>query len=430
MILLNSKAKNKIESTLLTDTKNQYYVTGTSAAAPFVTGTVALLYQLKPSLKAQPDVVKAILMASCHRKVLSSEGNSTENIESGLTAHQGAGVINPYISVAIAGSGNYGIRSIPEGSTETSVRFIQPRYDSSGLNFSIAWLRKTESTDSDGDYIDLDLELSNSQTTKTSTKPNSAAEMCYIKPLPNQAIQEYTANISNFTNTAEVTFAYAFSVSNLRYQHDSISSSLGNLSDGIYLLRNSASNLFLTNSGGNLIQCQSTAGQSQLWLIKNNNITSVPTQKNKLSVGNPLGNNYYRAVLNSSTAATLSITPQTSSNQGYTNYLGTYKINAPYNNSTYALAIYNQSTNNNATAAWKSSSASDNTQKWYLERAAYQRGDVNINGYINNADKTLLSNYLNETATLTDTQLFLADIDGNGVVNSTDKNLISNCFTQ
>lgn len=39
---------------------------GTSFAAPFVTGTIALLYELRPSLAAQPEAVKAILMASCH----------------------------------------------------------------------------------------------------------------------------------------------------------------------------------------------------------------------------------------------------------------------------------------------------------------------------------------------------------------------------
>lgn len=40
----------------------------TSSAAPFVSGTVALMMQLRPSLKVQPQAVKAILMASAHTK--------------------------------------------------------------------------------------------------------------------------------------------------------------------------------------------------------------------------------------------------------------------------------------------------------------------------------------------------------------------------
>ena len=38
---------------------------GTSSAAPVVTGTVALMLELKPSLAAYPEAIKAILMASC-----------------------------------------------------------------------------------------------------------------------------------------------------------------------------------------------------------------------------------------------------------------------------------------------------------------------------------------------------------------------------
>lgn len=41
---------------------------GTSTSAPYITGMIALLYQYKPSLMSHPETVKAILMASCHKK--------------------------------------------------------------------------------------------------------------------------------------------------------------------------------------------------------------------------------------------------------------------------------------------------------------------------------------------------------------------------
>ena len=98
---------------------------GTSFAAPFVTGTIALLYELRPSLAAQPEAVKAILMASCHRKVTPSSGDPAENMASGLTAHQGAGAIDPYKAIAIAGSRHYGVRTLGSTTERERIRINQ-----------------------------------------------------------------------------------------------------------------------------------------------------------------------------------------------------------------------------------------------------------------------------------------------------------------
>lgn len=408
---------------------------GTSYAAPFVTGTIALLYELKPSLKAQPESVKAILMASCHRKVKKSldsdhDTDTDEDIGDGLTERQGAGAVDPYMAISIAASGNYGLRPMEANATSSSVRLVQPGYNSIGFNFSIAWLRETTSTDSDGSYVNLNLQLKNETTNavKTSNNSKSAAEMCYFKN-PTNAPTEYTATVTKPSNTNAVKYAYAFSVSKFRFQNVDYSSLSGNTSDGIYVLKNYASNRFLTNSSGSVIQkgaqTVSQTQLTQLWLLNNNRLTSVSTDKSKIYVGDSMANNYNKVQLND-TGATIRMTPSMVSNGGYTNYLGTYKI---ITSSVLSLGIYNQSTSNNATAAWKNSSTSDTTQKWYLERAAFQRGDVDMNGVIDSTDADITLSYSAGSTTLTSTQFFLADVNNDNNIDSNDVLTIMQIYT-
>ena len=61
---------------------------GTSYAAPHVTGVVAQMMCTEPSMKLRPDAIKAALMASCDRKTVSG---ASLNV---LTDKEGAGVIN------------------------------------------------------------------------------------------------------------------------------------------------------------------------------------------------------------------------------------------------------------------------------------------------------------------------------------------------
>lgn len=68
---------------------------GTSSATAVVSGIVALMFELDPSLKAHPETVKAILCASCHRKVIDSQsGTQTEFMKDGITDKQGAGEVD------------------------------------------------------------------------------------------------------------------------------------------------------------------------------------------------------------------------------------------------------------------------------------------------------------------------------------------------
>ena len=69
-------------------------IPGTSFAAPLTVSAIALMLENQPSLRYDPLLVKAILIASCDRKVKDPDlGNKAENCN-GITQKQGAGVIN------------------------------------------------------------------------------------------------------------------------------------------------------------------------------------------------------------------------------------------------------------------------------------------------------------------------------------------------
>lgn len=55
----------------------------------------------------------------------------------------------------------------------------------------------------------------------------------------------------------------------------------------------------------------------------------------------------------------------------------------------------------------------------------YELGDINMDGKVDNDDKTLLTNYLNGEQIFTENQFKLADMNENGVVDSTDLLLLT-----
>lgn len=73
---------------------------GTSFAAPAVTGVCAQVLQTDPTLAFEPQVIKAIIIASCDRK-------GSEDYASGLTAKEGSGVVNAFKAIVIASTDRY-----------------------------------------------------------------------------------------------------------------------------------------------------------------------------------------------------------------------------------------------------------------------------------------------------------------------------------
>ncbi len=388
-------------------------VTGTSFAAPVVTGVIALLYELRPTLKIQPEAVKAILTASCHRKVSPFGEDPNESIYDGLTNHQGAGAVDPYTAIAITGSGHYGIRNMPGSASQETIQFYQPKYNATGLNVSVAWSVTNPTSTSQGDPLNLNLSVyNNSVLMGSSANGNSSSEMVYVTPSATN--KNYAIQIINRSNTSNpIRYAYAYSINNEKYQHTDIS-------EGIFYLKNKASGKYLTfNSSKIATQASFAGGASQQWLLSNNGVNAVSSQNNRLAVGELIDNGYRKAVTNTSSGVSVMFQQNTE------NYQRDGSITIYRGSNDTALGIYNNSTANGATAAWSTYDSNNEYQKWYLEPVAYQRGDINRDGSFSTTDYNLVYQYVYGSATLTDIQLFLADVNGDYEVDATDISKIS-----
>ena len=381
-------------------------VTGTSYAAPFVTGTIALLYELRPSLAAQPEAVKAILMASCHRKVTPSSGDPAENMASGLTARQGAGAIDPYKAIAIAGSRHYGVRTLGSTTERDRIRINQPAYGSAGLNISLAWSVNPANRSTPASKTDLCLWVTNNgRSVGDSYKSDSSTEMVYITPSSTNSNYTISAQRDDLDSRLSVRYAYAFSIDKGRYQYT-------DTAEGVYYLKNKATGLYLT-SGSSVTQQAFAGGASQQWILENGSISSVGEDK-ALAVGSTISGDYKKAVTSSGSGALTVIgTPSTNDHDD--------AVAIRDASTASILCINNNSSASGALAAWVHSlAASDNYRQWYLEPVAYQKGDVNLSGTFESEDSQMVLEYATGQRTFSRLQKFLADVNGDGTVNTTD----------
>ena len=188
----------------------------TSTGAPIVSSIVSMLIQCEPLLAGEPEIIKAILMASCHRKVLPYGNEAQENIFDGLTIKQGAGVIDAYKALSIVLQGNYEISVVASNSIESPDIHIGRNND---VNVSMTWFRNNTGTSyvptiqpSIGDLQELKLEVfANEQLITSSSKTNTYKQMVYFS---NNSISEnqYKIKVSKTTESTENTqFAYAWS---------------------------------------------------------------------------------------------------------------------------------------------------------------------------------------------------------------------------
>lgn len=207
---------NPINSTQQVNYKPDIVVASpsTSEASPMVTGIIAMMIQLKPSLAANPELVKAILMASCHRKVDPANNEPIEYMSDGLTQRQGAGAIDAYNAISIVAHETYGIGNISSGST--NVESIYSPFNGTNMNVSLVWLRQNTGTTYNNTTIgtlkELELEIidSNDNIIKYSDKKNTCKQMVYF-PLSNNE-DEYTIRVKKASlDTENTRFAYAWS---------------------------------------------------------------------------------------------------------------------------------------------------------------------------------------------------------------------------
>lgn len=402
---------------------------GTSSAAPFVAGIIALMLEVRPSLAAYPQVIKSILLASCHHKALpaAGTGDSTETMSQGLTDKQGAGVVDPYRAVSITGRGNYGMR-ILSGTSSTSIRLNLPTYNATGLNVSIAWLRlNTLASGSDhysvNDVIEapahnLNLSLlGGSSVLKSSSNTNSSTEMVYLSN-PSSATT-YTIKIDKVDSAsgyAKVGFAWSLDDENFQYSDEY---------EGLYYLRNGKSGYCLTlNSSQNTISQSSYSGNTnQIWILQkstndNYRLNCAYMNTGCLNVGTLLSNRFYNNVLNSNNTAEINVV------QNSDGSLSFYKL---ISGVKYYLVTQDNSTENGASVGWlQHSSSADLTSslKWHIDRICYRKGDANMDWDITAADSRDVLNYAGALTDFTNAQIYLADVNNDKTVTAADSRII------
>ncbi len=400
---------------------------GTSTATPYIAGMIALMYQYKPSLAARPELTKAILMGSCHRKcsqyVTASNNiyNLTETMEQGLTNRQGAGIPDMYCMISIVSQHTYGNGILDSSNNyERKINFVQPTYNSAKINVTMVYLQTNVPSGSvPGAKDDYDLSLTNNNTVSTSNMLNTSAEMIY-KSLSLDA--NYEIHIYKYSGqSTSVRYGYAWSTDNERFYNNHGDEGvyyLKNYKSGYYLSRNSTSNKAMQTSYSN--------SHNNLWIIDNlstsnnsNSLKCANILSNGLGKGGAISSNNYYA-LEGSNASVASI------EVNYNSADGTYCFKRMINGATYALGIYGQSTSLGAYANWAAYDANNSSQKWYLEAASYRSGDADYNGTIQSNDSYIASNALSTSFVYANNlQQYLLDADKDNSVSISDLILIN-----
>ena len=391
---------------------------GTSTAAPVITGMIALLLQYKPSLTAHPELTKAILMASCHRKAnkIYNTSNVPTNLNdplaNGLSDMQGAGIPNMYTMISIASQHSYGSGVLE--TTEINIPIVQPKYGAENMNLTMTYIQTgvTSNQNVPLGYSDYDIELSSGNTTKSSTKYNSSAEMIYT----NLFSTTNTYNLRIWKNGGNLynQYGYAWSTDNAKFIPTPEE-------EGIYYLRNKYSGKYMTynSSSSKCFQNDYSGNINQAWIMKYDAATQKYIMQNGsgsaygMKTGTTISGNYkYVTEGNSTNFSSIFIV---------VNVDGSYTIKQYINGYEYALDTYSNYT------AWAPYNQSSNSQKWYMESLQWRRGDVNMDGIINSTDANIVQQHINYTNPITvNINKFLADASLNHVIDTTDVVLINN----
>ena len=389
---------------------------GTSFAAPFLTGSIALMLELKPSLAAFPQAIKAIVLASCHRKVGRSPRNeAVETLEEGITECQGAGVPDVWTMACIISQGTYGVGVLDD--QQNIHRFYQPNYSATKMNVSLCWLRENNEDGSEdnnisvGPNINLDLYVNNNGTQHTSLNGNSSTEMTYFDlDAINHMYEMEVRRISSYSDS--VRYGYAYST------NESYFGTARN--DGIYKVKNLLTQEYLTLNPTNnelVMQEYSNLDSKQDWIIKYNSvggwniISGNASTQGAVAFGDSYDTNSKKIELsNEAVGFSLFSWEGMSLNQDY----GAFR----FYTRTGSDAWYIGCDDNNAILSSNISSLF--SSYWALEKQNYRLGDANADGVINELDKTLVQSYLANSVTLDNKQMFLADVDRDGTVSIID----------
>ena len=400
---------------------------GTSYATPVLTGMLALMLQLSPKLKTNPLALKAIVLASCHRKVKQYTtgvpddflSGVQERIEDGITERQGAGVPDAVKIVNIITQGTYGVGTITD--LVHSINFEQPSYDAENMNVSLAWFRDNTINNNHTEIINtgtahnLNLTImQNDSSIRESNLTHSSSEMCYF-PISNTNIKYRIVITNQDANLSNVPFAYAWSTD-----------STWNTTTkqyGSYYIRNANSNEYLTyNSAAssanlmlelNTINSQNNLNQTHKWALSDGFNTAIQpvfdfNAKNIGSGAVYIDNISRYARIQSGEKLLYFIDHKD----------GTHSIINILNGDTYALSY------DDNRVIWKHINTTADisiSEKWYFDKSNYLIGDVNLDGCINYADTVRLSSYLGGLVAFNNLQKYLSDVNQDGNIDYYDE---------
>lgn len=403
---------------------------GTSSSAPVLTGMVALLFQLKPSLAAYPQAVKAIVLASCHHKVLPAVEGEEETMYEGITEQQGAGSPSIWTMAAIVSQGTYGVGTFRGNSTQNVIRFIQPKYGASKMNVSLSWLREnyfpaTDQTHTSasnlvlGTEVNLDLSVY-CGTTKVgcSEEDKSSTELAYFD-LPSNTIG-YEIRIDKITETYTGNVRYGYAYSNENAYMTPITN------EGMYYIKNYNTNSYLTldSTTGDTSLTDFTGADNQMWIVRetdSNKYELCPAYSSvsgKINTGDSYNTySYYANLGENSMNLTLAKDNDLSSLKD-----GTVAFYTTINNTSYFLSA----SGTDALFYYSSLDSVATSRMWCIEKVNYRRGDANLNGSLSVSDATLINEYASRMVTFNNKQLFFADANYDGVVNVKDATRVQN----
>lgn len=392
---------------------------GTSSAAPTLTGIIAQLLELKPSLAAFPQAIKAIVLASCHRKVNPSTDNEAqETMDAGITERQGAGAPNAWTMACIISQGTYGVDIMDGSDTTVYHRFTLPKYGANNLNVSLTYLKNNTCNGSAastvGEKMNLDLRVYGQANTLIggSILYCSSTEMSY-QPLAstNDAYKlMITKDDDIYTEALRYGYAYSTDATYATPVTD----------EGIYYIKNRETGGYLsydTNTGDVKVQSGST-GVSQQWIVRKvgSYYGVYPNYNNVSGYLSPIINSnnviYYPQF---STTVPVMILQSYEKNHALSE--GSFTLLTQGEGYSYALsysgysAVFRKCSN--------TSTYLDNMQ-WTLEKIHYRRGDINADGELNEMDVTEIQHYISNAGTLNNQSEFLADANYDGKVSILD----------
>ncbi len=397
---------------------NSGLVGQTSGAAAFVSGCLALLLELRPSLVVYPHVIKAIALASCHNKVdIVTSEDEIELLTQGITDIQGAGAFNPFIAIAIASQGTYGIREI-SGNTIIDIPIYQPEYEAIGINTSIAWIRENTIGVNDevteGSMPSLQLYLRQNGTNLATAWDDFCSTGMVYYPLDGGTSDNLILRIRRRASGTDLTrCGYAWSIDTARFQYTQPF-------EGFYYLKNAASGYYLSADTETLnVSQKAFSGEStQMWLIQKDLVNPSYYIKSAYeSIGSLWAGSNDIAQVSGVSAKDISVIQNSDGSFSFTY--------TDESDTTYILGITDNSTSVNSIARWIiMGNVINETQKWFPDVLGYHRGDINMDGIITYEESTYILRvavgYETPTAAA---EIYLCDVNGSGTITSADARL-------